>query len=137
MAVETDLQGPRNWMSRLFLSGLLVLASLSLGMQLPVSEGSGYRQNHGPLVLATTTGSGSYILAKSSRAIQLVRKQDAKDSGPDKAPRISVFGRFPVAGEGARLFSSTPVSDYSADNILFRSGSRAISPRAPPVHFSG
>ena len=123
-------------MSRLFLSGLLVLASL-LGLQLPVSQGSGYHQNHGPLVLATTAGSGGYVLAKTSRTIQLARKQVANDSGPDKAPKISAFAKFPAAGESIWQLFPALVSGYFADHILFRSGSRAISPRAPPMHFSG
>ena len=137
MATEMDLQGYSRWMSRLFLSGLLVFASLSFGLQLPVSEGSGYRPNHVPLVFATMAGSESYVLAKTSRTIQLARKQGPKDNGPDNAPKISAFAKFPAAGEGVERVLSAPVPGYFADHILFRSGSRAISPRAPPMHFSG
>jgi len=137
MAVETDLEGSRYWMSRLFFSGLLVFASLALGLQVFASEGPGYRQNHGPLVLATTAGSGLDVLANTSRIIQLARKQLQKDSGPDNAPKISAFAKFPAAGEGIGQFFPAPVPGYFADHILFRSGSRAISSRAPPMHFSG
>ncbi len=137
MAIETNRQGYSHWMSRLFLSGLLVFASLSFGLQLPGSEGSGYRPNHGPLVFATTLGPGSCVLAKTSGTIQLARKQVANDSGPDIPPKISAFAKFPAGGEGVGQLFPAPVPGYFADHILFRSGSRAISPRAPPMHFSG
>ena len=134
---DIDLQGDRHWMTRLFLSGLLVIASLSFAIQSPASEGVGANQKHGQFFTATAAGAGAYILGKTSQTIQLARKQIAKDSGPDKAPKILVASHFPASGMVAGFASRNAHSGYFADHILFRSRSRAISTRAPPTHFSG
>tara|TARA_R110000824_G_scaffold3156_4_gene14723 strand:- start:1986 stop:2348 length:363 start_codon:yes stop_codon:yes gene_type:complete len=119
------------------LSGLFVLASLSLAMQLPAAENAGARQNNDRLFLATSAGSGPYILGKTSQTIKLVRKKIAKDSGPDKAPDTPVSGNFPIFADRSGLAARTAVYGHLTDHILFRSGSRSISPRAPPTHISG
>ncbi|WP_339689749.1 hypothetical protein [uncultured Parasphingorhabdus sp.] len=124
-------------MTRLLLSGLLVVASLSFAMQPPASKGLGAEQSHDQFSTAISTGAGPYILGKTSQTIQLARKQIAKDSGPDKASRILVASHFPGSGTVAGFASRNAHAGYFAEHILFRSRSRTISTRAPPTHFSG
>jgi hypothetical protein len=123
-------------MIRLLVSGLLVIASLSLVVQHPVSDRVGSEDGQGQLLLATTAGSVPFIVGKTSQTIQLARKQIGKDSGPDKASKIPVTGNFPIPDEGSGLAAHQGYSGYDPVHILFRSGARSISPRAPPRHYS-
>jgi hypothetical protein len=137
IAAENDLRDHRHWISRLFLSSLIVFATLSLAMQLPVSEALGSKQSHGQVSLTTTAGAAPFLVGKSSQTTQPARKQIAKDSGPDKVPKILTVGNHPVFFDEEGAVRRHGLSGYSPEHILFRSGSRGISPRAPPMHFSG
>lgn len=118
------------------MSGLLAMASLSFAGQHPAADTFGWEDSHGQFLLAADSGSDPFVIGKTSHAVQLARKQVAKDSGPDKAFRISIIDNFPIPGEKIRLAARFRQSGYNPEHILFRSGARGISPRAPPSQFS-
>ncbi len=118
------------------MSGLLVLASLSLAVPHPAADAPGSENGNSQLLLANAAGSVPFVIGKTSQSIQLARKQVGKDSGPDKASKIPVIGNFPIPDEGGALVGRQGRSGYDPEHILFRSGARGISPRAPPLHFS-
>tara|TARA_R110001599_G_scaffold83453_1_gene224262 strand:+ start:148 stop:522 length:375 start_codon:yes stop_codon:yes gene_type:complete len=124
-------------MTRLLLTGLLVIASLSLAMQFHAPQGLGSRQNIDQSTAAARADSAPYVLAKTAQMIALARKQVPQDSGPDKTPKMTILRDHPGSGAPSGSARAAAVAGFVAEHILFRDGSRTISSRAPPMHFSG
>tara|TARA_R110000772_G_scaffold15072_48_gene43603 strand:- start:2430 stop:2804 length:375 start_codon:yes stop_codon:yes gene_type:complete len=123
-------------MIRLLMSGLLVIASLSLAAQQPGSGAHGSEAGDSQFLLAATSGSAPVVIGKTSRTIQLARKQVGKDGGPDEPSEIPAIGYFPISANASGRAARSAHSGYEPEHILFRSGTRSISPRAPPTHVS-
>lgn len=134
---ENDCQRHPDWMTRLLLSGLLVLASLSLGMQFHVLRGASPYQNIDQSLVAAKADSAPYVLTKTVQPIALTRKQIPQDNGPGMAPKMAVLRDYPGSSAPSGPVRAAAVVGFVAEHILFRDGSRTISSRAPPLHFSG
>ena len=134
--LETAPRGHPHWMTRLLMSGLLILASLSLAVQHPASDAHGAEDSGGEFLLAKTAACLPSIAEKPLRTIQLARKQVAKDGGPDDAFKMPVSDHVPIPDDRTRLDAHYAHSGYDPEHILFRGRARSISPRAPPSPFS-
>jgi len=136
LVLETASRRHPHWIVRLLMGGLLAIASLSFTGQTLTSDAFAAEDGHSRFLLTSNAGSAPVILGKTSRTIQLARKQAAKDSGPDETPRMPVLAGFPLEDQASGLAGQNRDSGYDPEHILFRSGARSISTRAPPSHFS-
>ncbi|MEH6789550.1 hypothetical protein [Parasphingorhabdus sp.] len=135
-AAEIDCQRHPAWMARLVLSGWLILASLGLAAQFDTQWGLGPGQNDEPSAVMAKADWAPYALTKTAHIIASARQQVPQDSGPDQTPQTPTLRNYP--GFGAAYQSARPaaISGFVAEHILYRDGSRSISARAPPLHFS-
>lgn len=124
-------------MARLLLSGWLILASLALAMPFHEQQGSGSGQNFDQSLAVAVADTAPYVLAKTVHQIPLARKQVPQGDGPDLVPKIGALRDYPGYGATSVLTHSAALYGFVSEHILYRSGSRAISSRAPPAHFSG
>ena len=132
-AAEIDCQRHPAWMARLVLSGWLILASLGLAMQ-SVNPAGG--QNHDGSAVVARADLAPYALTNTVQTISVTRQMVPLGSGPHRIPKMPALRDYP--GYGAAFQSARPriISEFVAEHILYRGGSRSISSRAPPLHFS-
>lgn len=136
IASENNFRDQRLWALRLILSSLYLLSSILVASQTPLAAASTIEDNGSQLVLAIAPAPGTVAFGDTYRNIIGAKKQSHRSAGPDSASGVQGSDELFTFNIAIGIAADDASSEYVAEHILFRNGTRAIATHAPPARIT-